>query len=191
LASQNIHGANYPINSYGGGISTSFWESNSFSFSTTIGFIRKGGAIKFTTTNSQGNSAGNGKTITGLNYIYIAPRFAYKKSYKKWNPFVFIAPRVDFFISATEKTIINGETVSKTKNVTFYKDNHRNIVFGFNIGLGIERSITDQIAVGIEFGLWRDFTKPVVVNEPNKTNVKTRNIVLTSFASIKYLLNKN
>lgn len=189
-----------PIGGWGIDVGLGFWQNNNFVFSTHIGFIKKGLEFPLNSIDSNGVRTETNSRIR-LNYVYIAPRISFKKELKYFTPFIFIAPRVDFRVSTNYQFFYNGNQVYDSKDnpndnfIEFYKDNHKPIILGSTLGMGLEKKIFDNVAVGIEVAYWLDITRAVDFTNPieegkQPSGQKSSNKAFTAFASIKYLFNK-
>lgn len=179
------------IRSYSFTFGATFFQSKRLTFSTDIGFIRKGHQ---TTTNITDTEGANNKITdkTYLNYIYFAPRIAYSLKKKVWNHYIFIAPRTDLFVSARAKQISEKPTSLETnRTINLYNEQHNVAVFGLNVGLGMERKIAKHFMIGAEAIFWLDITNAANVSE-DKINegIPSRNKAFSASLSLKYLFTK-
>ncbi len=166
-----------PINSWGLDAGLEFWSTPVFSFSTSVGMIKKGYNYDVAVTTAT-QPEGTGEIIEGrlrLNYLYLAPRFAVKLSTKKLVPYVFVVPRMDVFLySSHTRHKSDGSKIADDGSFggfkDFYKNNHRAVLLGVTSGAGLEIKIHKKISVGIEAAYLADIT-PAVKTESSGNNI--------------------
>lgn len=181
-----------PISSYGYAFGATFFQSERLTFSTDIGFIRKGHKTTFNITDTKGSSNNKITDKTYLNYIYFAPRIAYSLKKKVWSQYLFIAPRADLFVSARDKQIAEKPTSLKTnRTINLYNEQHNVAVFGLNVGLGMERKIAKHFMIGAEAIFWLDITNAVNIPEDvTNEGILSRNKAFSVSLTLKYLFIK-
>jgi opacity protein-like surface antigen len=188
-----------PINSWGLDAGLEFWNTSVFSFSASVGMIKKGYNYDIPVTTVT-QPEGTGEIIEGrlrLNYLYLAPRFAVKLSAKKFVPYVFVVPRTEVFLYTSHKLYRSDDSEITDDGSfggfrDFYKNNHRALLFGVTTGFGLEYKIHKNVSLGIEAAYLVDIT-PAVKTESSGNNVgmKAYNRAFSASLVFKHYFGKN
>lgn len=187
-----------PINSWGLDAGLEFWNTPIFSFSASVGMVKKGYNYDIPVTTVT-QPEGTGEVIEGrarLNYLYLAPRFAVKLSSKKIVPYVFIVPRTDVFLYSSHTLHTNdGSKITDDGSFggfrDFYKKNHRAVLLGITSGAGLEAKIHKNISVGIEAAYLADITPAVrTATTSNNVGMKAYNKAFSASLVFKHYFGK-
>lgn len=142
-----------PLSGWSVEVGTEFWRSKFFSFSTRLGYIKKGSQKVYS------NGTFKSRTKDRYNYIYFSPRVDFRYKTKYVIPYIFIAPRVDYFVSARSQIYSNNELVwNYGPEYSLAETSIKRYVAGFNFGAGVEKEIYRNISASIDFNVFRDIT---------------------------------
>jgi hypothetical protein len=182
------------ISTWGIETGLTFWQSKHFSFSTQVGFLQKGTAGYGLPYNQKFNPRID-YIFQSFRYysnnIFIAPRIAFKYPIKKYTPYVFVNPRIDFEISSVSK---NNEIKYKKSAQEIYDNSNSLPILGGNYGFGITRALNKRFSLGIELSNFLDFEYYVSTYGEYidyKYTTKYKFITYAAYITLQYSFIKN
>jgi len=145
---------------------------------TDIRYIQKGFQEKKIVRTPNTPESGQMKMYkTRFDYFTFCPQLKVRKEINKVIPYIYVGPRIDFFLS-----------YKSDYDLSPIENDLEKIVLGFNYGLGISYRIK-EIGISIEFTKLYDFTYIVHTQPgPNSAGLKIKNNAFTIDFGINYYL---
>jgi hypothetical protein len=142
---------------------------------TDLGFIQKGNQIEIEVTTTENPDGGTlTKLKSTINYFTFSPLLKFRYDIKRWTPYVFVGPRIDYQLSyQSEFSSAIGNEFNKS-------------ILGITYGAGVEFR-QNKIGMLMEFQHQPDITS--VMDKPissTNTGLKITNNAFVISAGIKY-----
>jgi len=126
--SAGYYGYNDNLVSISSGFEVNYFEHKLWRINSRIGYVERGGMYK---------DKYSTKSYFFMNYATINTTLAFKIHTKNLDPYFSVGPRFDYLLSS-----------SCYSSLTYYHFNKIN--YGFDLGLGADKSITDKFLIGLD-----------------------------------------